>query len=103
MTSSDNPESVPKVAIDSKEVLPRQQKVIFKEMKVVMSRMLLNARVSTKPDSDVIGQLSNGSRVNVNLEKSVDGFCYIASKILPDGTKIPVHGYCPSEYISEEV
>ena len=85
------------------EVQVRVPKVIFKEMKVKMSKMLLNIRKEPNPNSDVVSQVSNNARLNINLEKSNDEYYYVASKIMVNGTKIPVHGYCPKQYISEEV
>ena len=85
------------------EVQVKVPKVIFKEMKVKMSKMLLNIRKEPNLNSDVISQVSNNTRLNINLEKSNDEYYYVASKIMVNGTKIPVHGYCPRLYISDEI
>ena len=76
-------------------------KVLFKEMKVQMNRILLNVRKEPNIESEVISQLSNGTRVNVNLDKSTNDFYYVASKITEAGVKVPVHGYCAKAYIHE--
>lgn len=99
---SKNPSETTQKVIDSpNDLTNKPPKVIFKEMKVEMNRILLNVRQEPSIESKVISQLFNGTKINVNLDKSTRDFYYVASKSTDSGVKIPVHGYCARAYIHE--
>lgn len=101
MESKNPSETTQKVIDNPNNLANKPPKVIFKEMKVEMNRILLNVRQEPSIESKVISQLFNGTKINVNLDKSTRDFYYVASKITDSGIKIPVHGYCARAYIHE--